>query len=119
MLTVPAHAVVNFTKSAKNKVNRRTVNTPATAKLAIKDENKPAHCFAFFSASQKTLKFKLIRYKLAELGPKRCKHVLRACGRAHARLKNLLTPMALKSCEHKKRVKELIARTSIIEVMLR
>ena len=42
-------------------VYRRIVNTPATAKLAIEDENKPAHCFAFFSASQKTLKFKLIR----------------------------------------------------------
>ena len=42
-------------------VYRRIVNTPAAAKLAIDDENKPAHCFAFFSASQKTLKFKLIR----------------------------------------------------------
>ena len=58
MLTVPAHAVVNF---AKYKVNRRIVNTPATGKLAKEDENRPAHCFAFFSASQKTLKFKLIR----------------------------------------------------------
>ena len=37
------------------------VNTPARAKLAIEDEHKPAHCFAFFSGSQKTLKFKLIR----------------------------------------------------------
>ena len=42
-------------------VYRRIVNTPATAKLAIEDENKPAHCLAFFSGSQKTLKFKLIR----------------------------------------------------------
>ena len=61
MLTVPAHAVVNFAKSAKNKVNRRIVNTPAAGQLAVEDENKPAHCFAFFSGSQKTLKFKLIR----------------------------------------------------------
>ena len=37
------------------------VNTPATGQLAKEDENKPAHCFAFFSASQKTLKFKSIR----------------------------------------------------------
>ena len=57
MLTVPAHAVVNFAKSAKYKVNRCIVNTPATGQLAVEDENKPAHCFAFFSASQKTLKF--------------------------------------------------------------
>ena len=42
-------------------VYRRIVNTPATAKLAIEDEHIPAHCFAFFSGSQKTLKFKLIR----------------------------------------------------------
>ena len=39
MLTVPAHAVVNFAKSAKNKVNRRIVNTTATGQLAIEEEN--------------------------------------------------------------------------------
>ena len=61
MLTVLAHAVVNFAKSAKYKVNRRIVNTPTTGQLAIEGEKEPAHCFAFFSASQKTLKFKLIR----------------------------------------------------------
>ena len=55
MLSLPAHTVVHFT------VYRRIVNTPATAKLAIEDENKPAHCVAYFLASQKTLKFKLIR----------------------------------------------------------
>ena len=61
MLTVPAHAVVHYVISATYTVYRRIVNTPATAELVIKDENEPAHCFAFFSASQKTLKFKLIR----------------------------------------------------------
>ena len=61
MLTVRVHAMVTFAKSAKYKVNRRIVNTPATGKLAIEDENRPAHCFAFFSASQKTLKNYLIR----------------------------------------------------------
>ena len=44
----------------KYTVYRRIVNTPATEKLATEDEHKPAHCFAFFSGSQKTLKFKLI-----------------------------------------------------------
>ena len=39
MLTVTAHAVVNFAKSAKNKVNRRIVNTTATGQLAIEEEN--------------------------------------------------------------------------------
>ena len=43
------------------KVHRRIVNTPATAKLAIVDENKQADRFRFFSASQKTLKINLIR----------------------------------------------------------
>ena len=61
MLTVPAHAVVHFAIFAIYTVYRRIVNTPATAKLAIQEGNKQAHCFAFFSASQKTLKFKLIR----------------------------------------------------------
>ena len=42
-------------------VYRRIINPPATIKLAIGDENKAAHCFAFFSACQKTLKFQLIR----------------------------------------------------------
>ena len=31
--------VVNFAKSAKNKVNRRIVNTTATGQLAIEEEN--------------------------------------------------------------------------------
>ena len=63
MLSLPAHTVVHFTIYIYDKytVYRRIVNTPATAKLAIEDEHKPAHCFAFFSGSQKTLKFKLIR----------------------------------------------------------
>ena len=42
-------------------VHRRIVNTPATAKLAIVDENKQADRFPFFSASRKTLKIYLIR----------------------------------------------------------
>ena len=54
-------AVVHYVISATYTVYRRIVNTPATAELVIKDKNEPAHCFAFFSASQKTLKFKLIR----------------------------------------------------------
>ena len=61
MLTVPAHAVVNFAIFAKYTVYRRIVNTPATEQLAIADENEPAHLFRFFSASQKTLKINLIR----------------------------------------------------------
>ena len=40
---------------------RAYVNTPATATLAIGDENKQADRFPFFSASRKTLKINLIR----------------------------------------------------------
>ena len=61
MLTVPAHAVVHFAIFAIYTVYRRIVNTPATEKVAMADENKPAHLFRFFSASQKTLKINLIR----------------------------------------------------------
>ena len=61
MLTVTAHAVVNFAKSAKNKVNRRTVNTPATPKLAIAEKQKCYHSFRFSKGYQKTLRFILIR----------------------------------------------------------
>ena len=61
MFKMPAHVVVHFAVPATYTVYRSIVNTPATAKIAIEDENKPAHCFAFFSGSQKTLKFKLIR----------------------------------------------------------
>ena len=42
-------------------VYRRIVKTPATAELAIVDENKYVHVVGFFSASQKTLKIILIR----------------------------------------------------------
>ena len=42
-------------------VYRRIVNTPATTKLAIEEGNKQSQRFAFFSASQKTLKINLIR----------------------------------------------------------
>ena len=52
---------VLFAISAKYTVYRRIVNTPATEKVAIADENKPAHLFGFFSASQKTLSIFLIR----------------------------------------------------------
>ena len=50
MICIPSFLIL------KN-VTRAYANTPDTAKLAIWYENKPAHCFAFFSASQKTLKF--------------------------------------------------------------
>ena len=67
MLSLPAHTVVHFTIYIyiyiydKYTVYRRIVNTPATAKIAIGDENKQADRFPFFSASQKTPKFNLIR----------------------------------------------------------
>ena len=60
MISIYKKRIINVIYD-KCTVYRRIVNTPATAKVAIEDGNKPAHCFAFFSGSQKTLKFKLLR----------------------------------------------------------
>ena len=58
---MPANIVIHFAKSVIYTVYRRIVNTPATAKLALEEGNKVAQRFAFFPASQKTLKNYLIR----------------------------------------------------------
>ena len=102
-----AHLLVHVLVQACRDINivHAYVNTPATANPAIEVWNKYYHCFAFFKGYHKTLKIIWIWLKLSELGPTRWKHVLRDCRRVHARMGNLLTPLTLEFCVHKKRVK--------------